>query len=90
MLGNVWEWVSDDYNEKIFADPVPPHRGTTHVLEGAGFLGDVKNVVYSTHAGGPGDRFDVGFRVVRDLDRRRSGVALRRVPTARDVDRTTR
>ena len=24
MLGNVWEWVGDFYNEKLFADPVPP------------------------------------------------------------------
>jgi sulfatase modifying factor 1 len=67
MLGNVWEWVSDYYNEKIFADPAPPREGSTHVLKGAGFLGDVKNAIYSTHAAGPGDGFDVGFRVVRDL-----------------------
>ena len=67
MLGNVWEWVSDYYNEKIFADPVPPRDGTTHVLKGGGFLGDVKNTTYSTHAAGPGDGFDVGFRIVRDL-----------------------
>jgi formylglycine-generating enzyme required for sulfatase activity len=67
MLGNVWEWVSDSYNEKIFADPVPPRTGTTHVLKGGGFLSDVKNTTYSTHAAGPGDGFDVGFRIVRDL-----------------------
>jgi formylglycine-generating enzyme len=67
MLGNVWEWVGDFYNEKIFADPVPPPNGTTHVLKGGGFFSDVKNTVYSTHAAGPGDGFDVGFRIVRDL-----------------------
>jgi sulfatase modifying factor 1 len=67
MLGNVWEWVSDYYNEKIFADPTPPRTGTTHVLKGGGFLSDVKNTVYSTHAAGPGDGFDIGFRIVRDL-----------------------
>jgi sulfatase modifying factor 1 len=67
MLGNVWEWVSDYYNEKIFADAVPPRHGATHVLKGGGFLGDVKNTIYSTHAAGPGDGFDVGFRIVRDL-----------------------
>lgn len=67
MLGNVWEWVDDFYNEKMFADRVPPRRGTVHVLKGAGFLGDVKNAIYSTHGAGPGDGFDVGFRIVRDL-----------------------
>jgi sulfatase modifying factor 1 len=67
MLGNVWEWVQDYYNEKLFAGPVPPLRGTTHVLKGGGFLSDVKNAVYSTHGAGPGSGFDVGFRVVREV-----------------------
>jgi formylglycine-generating enzyme required for sulfatase activity len=67
VLGNVWEWVSDYYNEKLFADPEPPRSGTTHVLKGGGFLSDVKNTTYSTHAAGPGDGFDIGFRIVRDL-----------------------
>lgn len=67
VLGNVWEWVDDYYNEKLFADPEPPRHGTTHVLKGGGFLGDVKNTTYSTHAAGPGDGFDIGFRIVRDL-----------------------
>lgn len=67
MLGNVWEWVDDYYNEQTFADPVPPRRGTVHVLKGGGFLSDVKNAVYSTHGAGPGDGFDIGFRVVRDV-----------------------
>ena len=66
MLGNVWEWVDDYYNGKVFADPVPPRHGATHVLKGGGFLADVKNATYSTHAAGPGDGFDVGFRIVRD------------------------
>ena len=67
MLGNVWEWVQDYYNDKIFADPAPPKSGTIHVLKGGGFLGDVKNVIYATHAGGPADGYDVGFRIVRDI-----------------------
>jgi formylglycine-generating enzyme required for sulfatase activity len=64
MLGNVWEWVSDYYNEKIFADPVPPASGVHHVLKGASFTGDVKNATYMTHAAGPANGWDVGFRLV--------------------------
>ena len=66
MLGNVWEWVQDFYNEKIFADAVPPKSGKQHVLKGASFTGDVKNATYMTHAAGPGNGFDVGLRVVME------------------------
>jgi len=67
MLGNVWEWVEDYYNEKVFADPRPPASGETHVLKGASFAGDVKNATWLTHAGGPGNGWDVGFRVVLEI-----------------------
>jgi sulfatase modifying factor 1 len=67
MLGNVWEWVDDYYNEKLFADPRPPQSGAVHVLKGASFVGDVKNATWLTHAGGPGNGFDVGFRVVMEV-----------------------
>jgi len=67
MLGNVWEWVEDFYNEKMFADPIPVKKGKEHVLKGAPFYGDVKNATYMTHAGGPGSKYDVGFRVVMEL-----------------------
>ena len=67
-LGNVWEWVQDYYNEKIFADPTPPRSGTQHVLKGGGFAADVKNATYLTHAAGPGSKFDVGFRVVKAVE----------------------
>lgn len=66
-LGNVWEWVQDYYNEKIFADPTPPTRGTEHVLKGGGFVADVKNAIPATHAAGPANTFDVGFRIVREV-----------------------
>jgi formylglycine-generating enzyme required for sulfatase activity len=67
MLGNVWEWVDDFYNEKIFADPMPVKKGKEHVLKGAPFYGDVKNATYMTHAGGPGSKYDVGFRLVMEI-----------------------
>ncbi|CAN5800044.1 hypothetical protein BH24BAC1_BH24BAC1_08850 [soil metagenome] len=67
MIGNVWEWVEDYYNEKIFADPVPPRKGKHHVLKGASFTCDAKNATYLTHAAGPGNGFDVGLRVVLEV-----------------------
>ena len=68
MLGNVWEWVQDFYNEKIFADRIPPKSGKVHVLKGSSFTGDVKNATYMTHAGGPGNGFDIGFRLVMEAN----------------------
>ena len=65
-LGNVWEWVQDYYNEKLFADPTSLRSGKEHVLKGASFVGDVKNATYMTHAAGPGNGWDVGFRVVME------------------------
>lgn len=67
MLGNVWEWVADYYNEKLFADPQPPRSGKVHVLKGASFTGDSKNATYMTHAAGPGNGFDVGLRVLMEV-----------------------
>jgi formylglycine-generating enzyme len=67
MLGNVWEWVADPYNGKMFPDPTPPKSGSVHVLKGGGFASDVKNAICATHGFGPGDPFAVGFRIVKDL-----------------------
>lgn len=67
MLGNVWEWTQDIYNEKIFADPEPPKSGKEHVLKGSSFTGDVKNATYMNHSAGPGNGFDVGFRIVMEV-----------------------
>jgi formylglycine-generating enzyme len=70
MLGNVWEWTADYYNEKIFADEKPPTKGSQHVLKGASFVGDVKNATYMTHAAGPGNGWDVGFRIVMIVEKK--------------------
>jgi sulfatase modifying factor 1 len=67
MLGNVWEWVEDYYNGKVFPGPVPPDTGEVHVLRGGSFTADVVNATYFFHAGGPGNGYDVGFRVVREV-----------------------
>ncbi len=67
MLGNVWEWTQDIYNEKIFADPTPPKSGNEHVLKGSSFTGDVKNATYMNHSAGPGNGFDVGLRLVMEV-----------------------
>ena len=67
MLGNVWEWVADYYNDKTFPDPVPPESGEIHVLRGGSFISDVANATYFYHAGGPGNGYDVGFRIVREV-----------------------
>ncbi len=67
VIGNVWEWVADYYNEKFFPDPVPPKSGKQHVLRGASFLGDVHNASVFTHGAGPANGWDVGFRVARDV-----------------------
>jgi formylglycine-generating enzyme len=68
MLGNVWEWTGDYYNEKMFADPVQPTIGNERVLKGSSFTGDVKNATYMTHAGGPGNGFDIGLRIVCEVN----------------------
>lgn len=64
MLGNVWEWVDDYYNKKIFADLTPPRKAKQHVLKGSCFYGDVKNATYMAHAAGPGSGYDTGFRLI--------------------------
>ena len=66
VLGNVWELTSDFYNEKLFADPVPPKSGKYRVIKGASFTGDVKNATPKTHAAEPANGWDLGFRLVAE------------------------
>lgn len=67
MLGNVWEWVQDYYNDQLYPTPTPPDTGDVHVLRGGSFISDVAHATYFFHAGGPGNGYDVGFRVVREV-----------------------
>ncbi|MEX1238781.1 MAG: formylglycine-generating enzyme family protein, partial [Cyclobacteriaceae bacterium] len=57
----------DFYNDKIFADEQPRSSGDRQVLKGPSYVGDVKNATWFTHAGGPGNGWDVGFRVVLEV-----------------------
>ena len=67
MLGNVWEWVEDYYNNEVLAGPFPPDSGEVHVLKGGSITSDVTNATYLFHGAGPGNGYDVGFRLVREL-----------------------
>jgi formylglycine-generating enzyme len=67
MLGNVWEWVEDYYNNDVFAHPSPPSKGEVHVLKGGSITSDVTNATYLFHGAGPGNGYDVGFRLVREI-----------------------
>lgn len=68
MLGNVWEWVEDFHNDDILPGPVPPISGDEHVLKGGSFTSDVVNATYFFHGGGPGNGYDVGFRVIMEVN----------------------
>ncbi len=69
MHGNVVEWCSDWYGEKLSggADPVGPERGSSRVIRG-GSWGNFPDLCQSANRNSinPSNRFDgLGFRVAR-------------------------
>lgn len=72
MLGNVWEWCSDWYDDKYLeraqTNPVGPPSGSRRVLRGAAWNSSATEVRSSTRGHGPPDfsSWHVGFRVARN------------------------
>ena len=70
MHGNVWEWCSDSYGEKLFGgtDPLGPERGSGRVIRGGGwrnYSGYCRSA-YRYYGCDPSFRSDsLGFRVAR-------------------------
>jgi formylglycine-generating enzyme required for sulfatase activity len=74
MLGNVWEWVNDWYDEEYYpnspsVDPPGPSDGTKRVARGGSWYVDPRYLRAACRLSYPpeGTAFDVGFRCVREV-----------------------
>jgi formylglycine-generating enzyme required for sulfatase activity len=74
MLGNVWEWVNDWYDQNYYQnspsqDPSGPTGGQIRVLRGGSWYDNPSSVRVSDRDGGnPGVRYGLyGFRCGREV-----------------------
>jgi sulfatase modifying factor 1 len=74
LLGNVWEWVNDWYDEQYYhhgpsQDPSGPSSGRDRVLRGGSWVSNPRNVRVSVRGwSDPAGRNNAGFRCVWNPD----------------------